>query len=750
MKFFKIPDRTIRGREAVFFTAVLFYILLVILFIFVMKYAARVYATHDMDRRLLTTARSIPYVLPDDYHDRAVNAGSISLEEYNQIERKLTEIAGFTGMKYIWTDVLVNGNVYLTSCNRTEQTDSEGLEIYYYMPYVDGVSGEEMSAFAGETPVFTNFTDRWGKFRAVFIPVYSPGGRKYLACAEFTLDYVETTVKKMAMYSSLVALFFFFAFVPVFMSYVFNSKERAKELKEKNSEIEKSEENLRITLNSIGDGVIVVGEDHKIVMINPVAEELTGWKTDEASGRSLNEVFCINDHESGKCVDDILERIVHDKYTGTYSGYLLLSSKNGVEKLISENGSPIFNSEKKYIGSVIVFRDITERQRLEDELRQSQKLESIGQLAGGVAHDFNNMLAAIMGSAELLSIHIKDKPDLKQYSDIIVNAAEKASELTHKLLAFSRKGKRKSEPFDMHLCIKNALSMLKRSIDKKIEIQTSLDAGYPFVTGDNTLFENVILNIGINARDAMPDGGTFSITTSNIEHDEKFCESSAFDIDPGLYIRISLKDTGCGIPKKLMDKIFEPFFTTKKPGKGTGLGLSVVYGTVKDHHGFLILESEENAGTEIIIELPVSQDNRIDKENNELNNHKGSGRLLVIDDELLIRDTLENMLKSMSYDVVTVSNGFEGIELFRKYGGEIKAVFLDIIMPVMNGKETLMNLKNINPQLPVIVISGFTTAGAVKEILSLGAYGFLQKPFKKNELMEILKRIEKESGKKNK
>jgi PAS domain S-box-containing protein len=715
-----------------------------------MKYAAKIYVMKEIDRTLLMTARSISYVLPDDYHDRAVSADSISTGEYNHIEKKLTEIAGFTGMKYIWTDILIDGKVYLTTCNRTEQTDVSGLQMYYFMSYVDGVSAEEISAFAGEEPVFTNFTDRWGVFRAVFIPVYSPGGRKYLACAEFTLEYVETTVKKMVMLSSLVALFFFFAFVPVFMSYVWNSKKRARELKEKNAEIEKSEENLRITLNSIGDGVIVVGEDQKIVMINPVAEELTGWGTIEAAGRSLNEVFCVNDHTTGKCVDDILERIVHEKYTGTYSGYLLLSSKNGTEKIISENGSPIFNHEKQYIGSVIVFRDITERQRMEDELRQSQKLESIGQLAGGIAHDFNNMLAAIMGSAELLSSYIKKETELKQYTDIIIKASEKASDLTHKLLAFSRKGKRKSEPFDMHLCIKNALSMLMRSIDKKIEIQTSLDAELSIVTGDNTLFENVILNIGINSRDAMPDGGTFKVTTSNIEYNEEFCRDSAFDIEPGRYLRISLKDNGSGIPRKIKDKIFEPFFTTKNQGKGTGLGLSVVYGTVKDHHGVLTLESEEGKGTEIIIDLPVSIENeRPDDKGENSVEHKGSGTLLVIDDEIMIRDTMEKMLESMSYEVLTASNGFEGLELFKKRSGEIKAVFVDIIMPVMNGRELLMDLKSIKPDLPVIVISGYTTANAVKEILALGAFGYLQKPFKKGELAKMMTRVDHESGKKS-
>lgn len=738
-----------RGREAVFFTAVLMYILFVILFIFLMKHFTRIYVINEIDQRLLVTAKSLSYILPDDYHDRATSYNTIKTNEYASIEKELTDIATFTGMRYIWTDVLIDGKVYLTTCNRTEQTDVQGLQIYYFMPYLEGVSAEEMKAFEGDKPVFAYFSDRWGNFRAVFIPAYSPGGRKYLACAEFTLDYVESTVKKMVMLSSLVALFFFFAFIPVFMSYVWNSKTRARELKEKNAEIEKSEENLRITLNAIGDGVIVVGEDQKVVLMNPVAEQLTGWNIAEAKGLTLPEVFCVNEEDTGICVDDIVERIIHEKHTGTYNGYLILKSKSGAEMIISENGTPIFNRDKKYIGSVIVFRDITERQRLEEELRQSQKLESIGQLAGGVAHDFNNMLAAIMGSAELLSAHLKDDAEMRQYSEIIIKASEKASDLTHKLLAFSRKGKRKSEPFDMHICIRNALTMLRRSIDRKIEIKTSLDAGFTIVTGDNTLFENVILNIGINSRDAMHDGGVFTITTSNVDYDEEFCRSTTLDITPGRYIRISLEDTGTGIPKKIRDKVFEPFFTTKKTGKGTGLGLSVVYGTVRDHHGILTLESEEGKGTALIIELPVaSQNEHVITAGGEID-HSGSGTLLVIDDEVMISETFANILKSMSYDVLTASNGVDGIKLYKENRDKIKGVFLDIIMPVMNGRETLKYLLEEDPALPVIAISGYTTTSAIKEMLSNGAYGFLQKPYKKSEIAKLLVKIESEREKKD-
>jgi len=734
-----------RAREAVFFTAVLFYILFVVLFIFLMKHLTREYVMDEIDKRLLMTARKIPYILPDDYHDRAVNSNSISLREYGVIEKKLTDITGITGMEYIWTDILIDGRVYLTTCNRTEQTDQQGLKIYYFMPYEDGVSGEEMAAFAGEEPVFADFRYRWGHFRAVFVPLYSPGGRKYLACAEFTLDYVETIVNKSAMISSLIALFFFLAFIPVFISYVWNARQRATVLKEKNEEIEKSEEHLRTTLNSIGDGVIVLDQEGIITTMNPVAENLTGWSLREAAGLNLSDVLNITDKATGERITNLFQKIIHEEHSGTFNNYLIMVSKNGNEKIISENGTPIINTEGRYIGSVIVLRDVTERERLEDELRQSQKLESIGQLAGGVAHDFNNMLAAIMGSAELLALHIKEDKMLSQYSEIIIKASRKASELTHKLLAFSRKGKKKTEPFDMHICIKNALTMLRRSIDRKIDIVTSLDAKYSIVIGDNTLFENVILNIGINSRDSMKGAGTFTVATSNVEFDNDFCCGSPFEITPGKYIRISLKDSGCGIPEKIKDKIFEPFFTTKKTGKGTGLGLSVVYGTVKEHHGMLSLESREGEGTEIIIALPVSSEAEYNPEQVSEVDHKGAGTILIIDDEEIVRKTFEGMLKSMSYDVIKASNGAEGLKIFEENRDIISAVFLDVIMPVMDGKEAFSRLREMAPSIPVIITTGYTSASNIKKLLSTEFTDFLQKPFKKSELAKVMMKIEREA-----
>lgn len=731
-----------RKREILFFISVIFYVISVAIFIFFMKSYTKKLVINIIDNKLLNIAKTIPYILPEDYHDRAIDSKSISKSEYQKIEAKLTEIASFTGMKYIWTDIKKENKYFLTTCNKTEQTEVKGLEIYYFMPYIDGVSKEEELAFESNNPVFANFTDRWGNFRAVFVPMESPSGKKYLACAEFTMDYVQSMVNKAALFSSLTALFFFIIFIPVFMSYVYNTKIRTQELKEINEAIRKSEENLKIILNSIGDGVIVVNNEGLITIMNPVAEDLTGYKLLECQNKHLSEIICIKNYETNECIDNILEKIIHEKYTGTYNSYLILKTKSGEERIISQNGTPLFDKEKRYIGSVIVLRDITEKQRLEEQLNQSQKLESVGQLAGGIAHDFNNMLAAILGSAELLETHLRDNNELVQYVDIIVKASEKASELTRKLLAFSRKGKKKNETFDMHECIKSAIMMLGRSIDRKITIETNLNATATTVMGDMVLFENVILNIGINSRDAMPEGGIISIATSNIYYDEEFCKLSPFDIKPGEYIKIKVNDTGCGIPKQIIKKVFDPFFTTKQEGKGTGLGLSVVYGTVKDHNGFISIDSEEGKGTEITIAIPVAKPEKTKQEEILQEEISEGGTILIADDEDLIRNTLERILKSLSYSVITASEGSEAIEIIRQNANRIDAVFLDLIMPKMSGAEVLQKIREIDKQLPVIIISGFSTLSSFDEAINMGANAFLQKPFKKEDVIKTLTKIQ--------
>jgi PAS domain S-box-containing protein len=734
-----------RRGKAYFITAVIFYIIFIIGFVFLMKKFAGEYVLKDIDRKLLMVAKTLPQILPHDYHDRALNSKSISSAEWDDIENKLTILAESSGVIYVWSDIQLNNKVYLTTCNRTDQSSADGLQIYYFMPYTDGVSDEEMKAFRGDEPVFANFTDKWGDFRAVFIPYTSPGGRKYLSCAEYTIDYVEELLSKSQLLSMLMAISFFIAFLPVFFAYMYNYRIESRELEIHAAALEKSEENLRITLHSIGDGVIVTDRKGVVTIMNPVAESLTGWSAQSAVGLIISDILKIRNSETGEPIFFTADSFVEYDSTTKLVRNKILVSTNGTEKTIYESVSLIKNKNNEPVGAVIVIRDITEYQKLEDELRQSQKLESIGQLAGGIAHDFNNMLGAIMGSAELLLIHLKKDDLLKNYGETILSASEKAAELTHKLLAFSRKGKIKNEPVDVHKSIDNVITLLQRSIDRRIEIVFSKKAEQSIVMGDNTLIENAVLNIGINSRDAMREGGIIRIITDNVFLDAKFCEISPFKLNPGIFIEIKILDNGSGIPKDIQKKIFEPFFTTKEQGKGTGLGLSAVYGTVKEHSGMIKLESEVNEGTAFTILLPVVKDECQTGINDERYTYKGEGMVLIVDDEKLIRESAASLLQNMCYEVMTAENGKEGIDIFIKNKNKISLVILDMIMPKMGGKETFFKLREINPSLTVILSSGYARDKAVQELLESGAAGFIQKPYRSSELAYTLMEIDKKN-----
>ncbi len=591
--------KTNKGYFAFIF-AVSFYLLFVLIFIVIAKNFAASYILSDIDRRLLVVAGSIPLILPEDYHDRAVKPGSISKAEWEITEKKLTELASASGVRYAWTDVLIDNRVFMTSCNRTEQTDVAGLELYYFMPYREGVSNEEYSAFQGMEPVYANFKDNWGSFRAVFVPCISPGGKKYLACAEYTIDYVDEMLFRSRIFSLLIAFSFFLAFLPVFIVYIRSSKSESRKL-------EKSELNLRITLNSIGEGVIVTNNQDIISMMNPAAEEISGWSRDEAIGKPLSDIFDI----TGEGLNDLL--MAYDgKETGSRQKNSNLSAtftaKDKEKKIITYNKAQIKNAGEEITGSVIVFRDISEMINLEQELRQAQKMESIGQLAGGIAHDFNNMLGAIMGSADMLKISLADNIEITQNIDVILRASEKASDMTRKLLAFSRKGEIHKDIIDIHECINNTVEILTRSIDRRIEIDVSLSAEKSLITGDAGLIENAFLNMGINSRDAMPDGGFIRIRSRNVRIDKNDSISKNFRVVPGEFIEVEFSDNGSGIPKEIQIKIFEPFFTTKEKGKGTGLGMSLIYGTVKQHEGWIDLKSDKGEGTVFRLYFPVTEE----------------------------------------------------------------------------------------------------------------------------------------------
>ncbi len=376
--------------------------------------------------------------------------------------------------------------------------------------------------------------------------------------------------------------------------------------------------------------------------------------------------------------------------------------------------------------------DISGRKELEERLRHSEKMDAIGQLAGGVAHDFNNQLGAILGYAEMLGNELSE-PLLQSYAIGIMKAARRSSDLTKQLLAFARKGKYVTAPVNIHAVIMDVVSLLARSIDKRIEIRESLEAEPHTTSGDPTQLQNAFLNIAINARDAMPSGGVLSFATHVVELEEK---AFNFEIPAGSYILVSVSDTGVGMDEETKQHLFEPFFTTKEVGKGTGLGLAAVYGTVKNHGGAVSVYSEPGHGTCFKIYLPLLSEVQEPPEQkpSEPPPAKASARILVVDDEELLRDMASLMLRKLGYEVIACKDGEEAIARYAESWHSIDLVILDMVMPKMGGRDTFIAMRKINKDLRSLLSSGYSIGEEAQEILNDGVLGFIQKPYSSSEL----------------
>jgi PAS domain S-box-containing protein len=405
---------------------------------------------------------------------------------------------------------------------------------------------------------------------------------------------------------------------------------------------------------------------------------------------------------------------------------------------------------KDRLGSVIgiwgISRDVTAQKHAEEELkvseeklRHSQKMEAFGQLAGGIAHDFNNMLGVIMGSAQLAQGQLDDtQPLMKRYVNMVIDSSKRAADLTQQLLSFARKGNYKVVAIDMHEVIRSVMSLLGHTIDRRVRIVESLGAAMSTVMGDYVQLQNSLLNLALNARDAMPEGGTLTFATEVAGPAEKNAETPSEEITYGSFLRIQVSDTGFGMDEKTRLRAFEPFFTTKEPGKGTGLGLTSVYGTIKNHNGLIELESQPKKGTVFTIYLPlvVKTEPAAIAELKQVRN--GSGTVLFVDDEQTMRDMVGEILGDLGYTVVAKPDGIEAIEYYKRHHAEVDVIIVDMIMPRMGGYDCIKILKQINPDARILVSSGYSLVSDTQQIISKGIDGFIQKPFEINELSQAI------------
>lgn len=505
----------------------------------------------------------------------------------------------------------------------------------------------------------------------------------------------------------------------------------------------KAEEDLRITLNSIGDAVIATDAAGYVVRMNPVAERMCGWDVAEAVGKPLAEILQLIEAESRSSTPSPYERVIECQGVATSNVPTVLVSRDGTEFRIADSGAPIQSRTGGPIqGVVIVFRNVTKELELQEQLQQSRKMDALGQLAGGIAHDFNNMLGGILSSAEILKKHVSSETGEK-FLNIIADSARNAADITNKMLVFSRKSTLDIAPTNIHDAIQEALDLSKHSIKHDVEVVCALDAADARIQGNAGQLQNMFINILLNANQAIERFGTLRVATRVVELDAAYCEHSTFDICPGKYIECEVRDDGHGIKPQHMPHIYEPFFTTKLKGGGKGLGLSSVYATIKQHKGMISIFSEEGEGTAVKLYLPLIQHADIQKTINSPTADGDDFTVLVVEDEEAIRVTYESILMEFGYKVRLAETGNEGMEIFEREHEALDAVVLDMILPGMSGRACFHAMQQIDAHVPVILSSGFADAGNVKELRKQGLFDTVSKPCTSVQLGQVVARAVK-------
>jgi PAS domain S-box-containing protein len=512
--------------------------------------------------------------------------------------------------------------------------------------------------------------------------------------------------------------------------------------------LRESEARYRLLADNATDVIWVMSLNLAPIYLSPSIERLQGFSVEEALARSIDELLSADSVALATktlAEEFLIEAGEHKDLSRSRRLELELKCRDGSTVWAEVSVRFVRDECGKAISLLGISRDISERRRaeeekaaLEEQLRHAQKMEAIGTLASGIAHDFNNLLTGILGHAELLKLETRPGDDVFKAADVIERAAERASALTRQLLGFAQKGKQRSIPVDMDRVIGDVIALLSHSVDRRIDISHRCNADPPVVMGDPSQLHQVIMNLAINATDAMSEGGEIVIDTTTVELDEQHCRVFP-EVPPGRYSVISVADSGIGISEDVRDHVFEPFFTTKERSEGTGMGLAMVYGIVKNHAGVIRVHSEVGVGTRFEVYLPVAEGGPASREESPAKVPvRGKERILFVDDEEVVRKATARMLASLGYTVTCATNGEEGVAYYSEHMEEIDLVILDITMPGMDGGDCFRALKKIAPDVKAVLTSGHALDGTAQRLMEEGMLGFVQKPYLSRELSEAV------------
>ncbi|MEJ2717497.1 MAG: PAS domain S-box protein, partial [Deltaproteobacteria bacterium] len=477
---------------------------------------------------------------------------------------------------------------------------------------------------------------------------------------------------------------------------------------------------LAAAVEQAAEAIMITDREGKILYLNPAFQKITGFSREEAIGHRPSLL------RSGKHSDQFYQRLWATLKKGQpWKGRFVNRKKDGQIYQEDATISPVRDSSGKIVNYVAVKRDVTHEVKLEKQLQIAQKMEAVGSLAAGIAHDFNNLLTVIQGFTEMLLL---DKhPGDPEHDDLgkILQAAENGADLVRRLAAFTRGGKVSRKHVDLNSLLEEVKDLLERTLPKMIELDLQLDKDIHKVRADKNQIEQVLLNLAVNAKDAMPHGGRLSFTTENVMVDEER-PGEHVGVKSGTYVLLVVADSGHGMEKEILDHIFEPFYTTKQPGAGTGLGLAAVYNTVKQHGGFIDCSSKPGVGTTFRVYWPASGGDVEERQAKPPTEIKGgSETLLFVDDDRYIRDLASKTFTRAGYKVLTASNGHEALDIFARKQHEISLVILDLVMPEMGGERCLEELLKIDPEAKTLIASGVAERGPGRKAPAEGTSGFI-------------------------